>query len=517
VARLRPGVSIDQARSDLLLISQRLAIAKPDAGNEGWEPVLFPFHEFTVRNVQAGLKVLLGAVTLVLLIACVNVANLLLARGAARQRELAIRSAIGADRHRLVRQLLVEQVTLAIASAAAGVLVAAWLLRALLALLPNALPRQGDIRLDGTVLVFALALAALTPIVFGLFPALHVSRPDLRDLLSAGGRQGGAAPARRVRRALVIVEVALAMLLLVGAGLLIRSFGKLASVSPGFVPDHAIMAAVNIPSDRYKEGEPREQFFAELLSRTRALSQVAAAGLTQAVPMVGDYVSSLEIEGQVVSDSDRPTTNFYAVSPDYFAAMRIPLVRGRLVSDGDRRGATRIVVINQSMADRLFPGADPIGRRIKVSQGADEWREIVGIVGDVKQYGLSERTTNQVYESYLQHPYFSGYSLVVRTAMPDSSLIVPELRGIVKSLDRELPLGRVRTLDEVVEATVRPQRFSTVLIGIFSARRSCSRRSASTASCPTPSACARRSSPSAWRTARRGATSSRSCFAARRG
>jgi putative ABC transport system permease protein len=185
--------------------------------------------------------------------------------------------------------------------------------------------------------------------------------------------------------------------------------------------------------------------------------------------MVSDFVSSLQIEGRLVADSDRPTTNFYAVSPGYFAAMRIPLVRGRLVSDEDRRGATRVAVINQSMADRLFAGVEPIGRRIKVSQGNDDWRQIVGIVGDVKQYGLSERTPNQVYEPYLQHPYFSGFSLVVRTTVPDPGAVVPELRGILKTLDRELPLGRVRTLDEVVGATIRPQRFSTVLIGIFSA------------------------------------------------
>jgi predicted permease len=295
IARPKPGISLEGVRADLDVVSRRLAAARPDENNIGWEALVSPLDEYLVRNVERSLVVLLGAVSLVLLISCVNVANLLLACGAARQKELGVRAAIGASRRQLVRQLLVEQTLLAAASAAAGVLVAAWLLRAMLALLPNTLPRQGDIRLDAPVLGFALVLAAVTPLVFGLLPVLQISKPDLRDLLAVGGRQGGSTPAQRLRRVLVIAEVALAMVLLVGAGLLVRSFNNLAEVSPGFTPGQAIVAGVSLPEDRYPVGVRRVQFFRELLARIQRIPRVPAAGLTQNVPMVNDYVASLEI------------------------------------------------------------------------------------------------------------------------------------------------------------------------------------------------------------------------------
>ncbi|HSC26905.1 MAG TPA: ABC transporter permease [Vicinamibacterales bacterium] len=469
VARMKPGVTLDRAREDLNAVAGRLAQERPDGNNIGWEVLAFPMHDYSVRDVQRALLVLLGAVALVLLIACMNVANLLLARGAARQRELAVRAAIGASRVRLVRQLLVEQLVLASASAAAGVLLAGWLLRALVALLPDALPRQSDIRLDLQVLAFASLLAMVTPCLFGLLPAVQTSRPELRGLLAVGGRHAGSLPARRLRRALVVAEVALAMVLLVGAGLLIRSFVKLTGESPGFVARQAVVVGVNLPAARYAEGAAREQFFGELLSRTRTLPQVAAAGLTQSVPMVNDYVTGLEIEGRPSADGYRPTTNFYAVDAGYFETLQIPLLRGRLVGHEDRDGAPLVVAVNQTLAERHFPGEDPIGRRIKVSQGrnSDQWKAIVGVVGDVKQYGLAERTSAQVYEPYLQHPYFSGYSIVVRTASDDPASVVPDLRGIVRSLDPDLPLSRTRALEEIVGASIGPQRFSAALIALF--------------------------------------------------
>jgi putative ABC transport system permease protein len=468
VARLRRTVTLDRARADINTVASRLAQSSADS-SAGWEVLVFPLQEYSVRNVKRALLVLLGAVALVLLIACVNVANLLLVRGAARSKELAIRAAIGASRPRLVRQLLVEQLVLATLSATIGLLAAGWLLRALLALVPNALPRQGDIGLDGSVLAFALVLAIVTPFLFGLVPAVQASRADLRELLAAGGRQSGHATGQRLRRVLVVAELALAMMLLVGAGLLIRSFSQLAHVSPGFVPDHAILASVSLPASRYAEGDPREHFFDELLSRIRSLPGVTATGLSQSVPMLTDFVSGLEIEGRPpVTSQNQPTTNFYAVSPGYFQAMRIPIIRGRSILASDRRGALRVVVINQALADRQFPGENPIGRRIKVSQGPSDWREIVGIAGDVKQYGLNAETPMQVYESYLQHPYFTTFSIVVRTSAEDPTSVVPQLRSIVRTLDRQLPLSRVRTLDDVVSASIRPQRFSATLIGLFS-------------------------------------------------
>jgi putative ABC transport system permease protein len=469
IGRLKPDVTLDRARADINTVAARIAQNNPDS-SAGWDVLVFPLQEYFVRNVKPALLLLLGAVALVLLIACVNVANLLLVRGAARRKELAIRAAIGASRPRLVQQLLVEQIALAAVSALVGLLLAGWLLRALLSLLPNALPRQGDIALDARVLGFALLLAILTPLLFGLFPAMQASRADLRELLAAGGRQSGQSGGQGIRRVLVVAELALAVMLLVGAGLLIRSFGHLAHVPPGFAPDHAIVASVSLPPSRYAEGEPREHFFDELLSRAGSLPGVNATGLTQSVPMMNDFVSGLEIEGRPpVNRQSQPSTNFYAVSPGYFEAMHIPLIRGRGIEASDRRGSPRVVVINQAMVDRHFAGENPIGRRIKISQGPDDWREIVGIVGDVKQYGLSERTPAQAYESYLQHPYFSSFSIVVRSTGDDPTSVVPALRSIVRSLDRQLPLSRVRTLDDIVSASIRPQRFSVTLIGLFSA------------------------------------------------
>ena len=468
VGRLQPGVTLDRARADLDAVAKGLETAMPTGSNLGWRILAFPMQQFYVRDVRMALLVLLGAVSMVLLIACVNVANLLLARGAARDRELAIRAAMGATRLRLVRQVLAEQVLLAAASAAAGVLVAAWLLRVLLALVPDALPRQDGIRLDAQVLGFAVLLAAMTPLVFGLLPAIQISRPELRELLAAGGRHTGGAPARRVRRALVVAEIALAMVLLVGAGLLIRSFGNLTRVSPGFDPSAALVASVNLPPDRYPQGASRERFFQAMLERTAALRQVAAAGLTQSVPMVNEFVSPLSVEGVPAPPEGNPTVNFYAVSPGYFDAMRIPLLRGRLFSDADRLGSPRVVVINTLLADRHFAGENPLGRRITVGQGDNSLREIVGVVGDVKQHGLGDPTPAQVYEPYLQHPYFSGFSLIVRTRGSDPVAVAPELRSIVRDLDDEVPLSRVRRLDDVVDGSIRPQRFSTTLIAIFS-------------------------------------------------
>jgi putative ABC transport system permease protein len=276
-------------------------------------------------------------------------------------------------------------------------------------------------------------------------------------------------PARRVRAAIVVGEIALATMLLVGAGFLVRSFARLLEVSPGFMPARAIVAGVSLPADKYPEGEPRDRFLASFLERTRALPRVSAAGITMAMPMVSDLSTGLEIEGQPIPAEGKPLTLFYGVSPGYFEAMGIPLLKGRLLSDDDRRGAPRVTVVNQTIAERYFPGRDPIGHRLKVPQGGGGWREIVGVVGDVKQRGLAEPNGAQVYESYLQQPSFATFSLVVRTRDDDPAAVTPELRAILRMMDPDLPLARVRTLQSVVDATVRPQRFSTTLIGLFSA------------------------------------------------
>ena len=467
VARLKPGVTREAADRDLQSVSRRLAEFNP--GSEGWDVRLQDLHDYTVEDVRMSLLVLLGAVGLVLLIACANVANLLLARGAARYKELAIRSSIGATRWRLLRQLLVEQIALATASAVAGVLLAAWLLRILLTMVPEALPAHANVSLDRYVLGFALLLAIVSPLVFGLLPAVHASRPDLRTLMSAGGRQGGGVPARRTRSVLVVAEIALAMTLLVGAGLLIRSFANLTGESPGFNPERSLLAGVSVPGEKYPQGEARERFFTEFLDRVRGLRDVDAAGITAPMPLVTEFNSGLEIEGKPAPPRGNPLTLFYAVSAGYFDAMQIPLLKGRYIDAGDRRGGHRVVVVSQALADLHFPGEEPLGRRIRVGQGNDDWREIVGIVGNVKQTGLDDSPRAQVYESYLQHPYFAAFSLVVRTKSAETTAVVPELRAILRTMDPDLPLARVRTMEDVIAGTIRPQRFSTTLIGVFGA------------------------------------------------
>ena len=467
VARLKPGVTREAAVDDMQSVSRRLV--EFNQGSAGWDVLLFDLHEFVVDDVKRSLLVLLGAVGLVLLIACANVANLLLVRGAARHRELAIRSSIGATRGRLARQLLVEGAALATAGAVGGVLLAAWLLRILLAMMPDALPAHAQVSLDRDVLAFAVLLAFVTPLVFGLLPAVQASRPDLRTLISAGGRQGTAVPARRTRAALVVAEIALAMTLLVGAGLLIRSFANLVSESPGFSPERALVAGVSLPAEKYPQGEPRERFLHDFLESVGSLPNVEAAGLSAPMALVNEFNSGYEIEGIPTPPEGRPLTLFYAISPGFFDAMQIPVLKGRAIDAEDRRGGRRVIVISQALADRAFAGRDPIGARMRVGQGNDDWREIVGVAGNIKQTSLDEAPRAQVYEPYLQHPYFSTFSLVVRTKSSDPAAVAPDLRGILRTMDPELPLARVRTLEQMVAGTIRGQRFSTTLIGLFGA------------------------------------------------
>jgi putative ABC transport system permease protein len=465
VGRLKPGVSLEQAAEDMASVSRRLAVANPPSA--GWDVLLFGLHDYMVQDVRPSLYVLLGAVSLVLLIGCANVANLLLARGAGRHVELAIRSSLGATRGRLFRQLLVEQFVLAGAGAAGGVLLAAWLLRVMLALSPEALPGQARVRIDGGVLAFAVALTAVLPALFGLLPAAYASRPDVRALLARGGRQGPSPPAGRARAILVMAEVALAVMLLVGAGLLVRSFRNLVNEPPGFTPAGVAVAGVSVPAAAYPQGAPREQLLRRLLDDTRALPSVAAAAIAMPMPMINDFNSPYEIEGDPQTARDRPVTLFYAVSRQYFEVMRIPVLRGRPIDDRDRANSTRVIVVNETLARRHFPGGDAIGRRIRVGQGPEDWREIVGVAGDVKQSSLDEAPRAQVYESYLQHPYFSSFTIAVRSATADALDPIPAVRTALAGIDPTIPLDRVRTLDRLVEQTTRPQRFSATLIGAF--------------------------------------------------
>lgn len=467
LGQLKPGVPLTQAQAELSTIAERLAQQYPES-NTGWNVKLTPLLEFTVREIKPALLVLLGAVAFVLLIACANVANLLLARAAARQKEIAIRTSLGAGRGRIVRQLLTESVLLALAGGGLGLALAAWGTDVLLKLAPPDLPRVSDVALDWRVVAFTLALTLLTGVLFGLVPALQASKPNLNETLKDAGR-GSTEGGRRqlIRSSLVVLEVASALVLLVGAGLLIKSFLRLQQVDPGFNPKNTLTASVALPQKKYPEEKQQAAFYQQLLEKISALPGVQAAATAVVVPLSGnDYVLGFEIEGRPKVEN-QPSTNYYAVSADYFKAMGIPLLRGRVFTDRDTADTTRVAVINESMAQKFFPHEDPLGKRIHVTNGPTTYREIVGIVGDVKEYGLDRATPLQTYEPFLQKPNSSMF-LIVRAA-GDPANLSGAIRREVLSLDKEQPVASLRTLEQLIATTIAQQQFSMTLLGVFAA------------------------------------------------
>jgi len=475
IGRLKPGVALAQARSEMSMIADRLAKQYPD-NNTGWNVRLTPLLEYTVSSVKPALLVLLGAVAFVLLIACVNVANLLLARSAAREKEIAIRVSLGAGRWRIARQLLTESALLALAGGTVGLTLAKWGKDLLLALAPEDLPRLSDVALDGRALAFTAALSLLTGLGFGLFPALQASNirgirgSNLNETLKDAGR-GSTDDGRRrlIRGSLVVLEVALALVLLVGAGLLIKSFLRLRSVDPGFNPAGALTAQIPLSQRKYPEDSQRVAFYTQLIEKVAALPGVQAAGAAMVTPLSGnDFVLGFMIEGRPPYPAGgEPDTNYYSVTPGYFKAMGIPLLRGRLFTDRDTKDAPRVIIINETMAKRFFPGEDPIGKRLHVTMGPVLYREIVGIVGDVKHYSLDQEAKAQTYEPYAQQP-FSGMTLVARTS-GDPAGLSSAIRGEVLKIDKELPISNVKTLEQYLSTSIAQQRFSVLLLGIFAA------------------------------------------------
>ncbi len=464
IGRLKPGVTLAQARADLDVVARRLEADNP-RDDTGWRVLAFPYEQYAVRDVRAGLLILIGAVGLVLLVACANVANLQLARGLGRHKELAIRAALGAGRGELVTQLLSESLITALAGGAVGLLVAGWMLRALLALSPAQLPRAADVGIDLPALAFVLGASMLALLIFGLVPALQVSRVDLRDALNTGGRGDRPGLRRRTRRALIVGEIAMATMLLVVSGLAARSFVRVQDVDPGFAASGAIAAGLSLPDNRYPDQAAYRRFFTQLVDRVRALPGVTAAGVTESLPFFSDNVEGVTIGGRPpVAPADQPSANYYSVTPGYFTAMGIRLVRGRLFTEQDGPDAPRVCVINERFAKELFPGQDPLGQRLEVSSSKG-WREIVGIAADTKQYDLTTDTTKQVYDPFAQHP-MQGMTLVVRAAS-DPAAVAGPIRDAVRSLDPDLPVGTMQTLSDLVAESVAPQRFSMLLLGAF--------------------------------------------------
>ncbi|HEX5217215.1 MAG TPA: ABC transporter permease, partial [Vicinamibacterales bacterium] len=466
LGRMKPGVRVEDARADLLNAARE--IEPLDAGNKSWTALLDPLLDYSIRNVRAGLWVLSASVGLVLLIACANIANLLLARGVSRQRELGVRAALGASRARLARQMFVENLLLGGLGSTLGLVFAWGLLRLIIAGAPADIPRIATIGMDGATIVFTALMALVTPILFGLLPTIQVSRADLQAVVAQGGRAGGTTMRARTRAALIVAEVAVAVMLVAGSTLFIRSFTKLINVSPGYDASRALIVGLSLPSSRYESDDKREQFWAALVDRVNQLPGVEAAGVSQSVPLLGDFVSSIDIPGKIDANApDRPATNFYGVSPGYFKAMGIPLLRGRGPLDSDTASGARVIVISKTLADRHFEGEDPIGKQLRVGQGPRrEPATIIGIAGDIKQYDLASATTLQVYEPVRQHAYFGALSLIVRTtSAPEAATAA--IRAVVRDLDPALPIASARTMEDVVNTSVGSRRFTTTILASF--------------------------------------------------
>ena len=473
-ARLKPGVSVQQADADLAGVLRHLAEEYP-ATNATIRSEVIGLQDDLVRGVKPALIAFMGAVALVLLIACANVANLLLARAASREREVAVRVALGAGRGRIMRQLLIESVVLALVGGALGLAMATWGVAAVRSLDVQFLPRQGEVAIDGTIVAFTVVLSVLTGLVFGLAPALRLSRGSIQATLREGARGATGGSLARVRGALVLGEVAVALMLLIGAGLLIRSFDKLTHVDLGFDPSHVLTYSVTFPSAKFRDRDQAAALYPALLDRARSLPGVQHAAISADLPMQGASYLSFSIQGRpdgspspgAAPEDMQP----FAVSPDYFATMHIPLKRGRLLTAQDRAGATEAAVISEEAVHRFFDdGRDPIGSRITFgnpSNPATTWMTIVGVVGNIAQEGVTAKPYAQLYQSIEQSPSRSVF--VSGRTEGDPTLLASSVRGAVRSVDPDLLVNDVVPLDARVAQSIARPRLSVLLLGGFSA------------------------------------------------
>jgi predicted permease len=468
IARLKQNVSQQQAQAEMSTISSRLEQQYPEE-NKGWGAVVIPLREDVVGDIRLALLVLFCAVGFVLLIACANVANLMLARGANRQREIAVRIALGAGRARLIRQLLTESVLLAVSGGVLGLLLAVWGSRMLVQL--GSLPNSNDIGIDTWVLGFTLLVSFGAGIIIGLVPALQLTRTNLSDTLKQGsGRTGGSVIKQHTRKALVISEVALSLVLLIGAGLMIRSFWKLQNVNPGFDTSNALAMSVALTPTRYAEPHQQLAFLDRAIEQIRAVPGVSSVGATTTIPLGGGgSTQPFSIEGRPAGAvAEQPMAQTRYITSDYFRAIGIPLRQGRFFSDQDRDNSVPVVIISEAMARRFWPGENPIGKRLTPSfhleQGA---REIVGVVGDVKASGLDVDSAAMMYLPYKQapRPYMS---FVVRTALNPESLVQP-VSAAIYSIDKEQALTDVETMEQVLTESLSGRRFNMSLLLTFAA------------------------------------------------
>jgi putative ABC transport system permease protein len=469
IGRLKPGVTVAQVQAGMDVIMSSLSKQYPDT-NKYWIAHVSSEQYRMTRAIRPALFVMMIAVGFVLLIACVNVANLLLARATARTREIAIRAALGAGRNRLVKQLLTESFVLAVVAGVLGLLLAMWGSEILVRLSPDQLPRTSEIHVDGFVMAFTLGIAVFTGLLFGLAPAMHVSHSSIVDSLKEGALSTTASKARfSLRNSLVVVEMALALILLVSAGLLIRSLIRMQDVNPGFDPHNVVTANIDLPDAKYSDAQ-KAAFFQNLIPKMSGLPGIQSAAAVYPLPMGGDEIrTTFEIEGRPVAKSDEALTSLRDITPNYFATMRIPLLQGRDFDVREQPKSTPVVIVNEALARQFFSGENPIGKHIKpgISAGADQpvMREIIGVVGNVKHSDLVSDFTPESYIPSAQIP-FGSMTLVARSSQEPHS-VAKMLTGTVQSMDPDIPTYAWKTAEEYLDGTLSVPRFNTVLLALF--------------------------------------------------
>jgi len=467
IARLKPGVTVEQAREDMEIVATNLEKQYPNS-NTGNRITLTPALESVVRTIKPMLYVLLGAVGFVLLIACANVANLLLARATTRQKEIAIRTALGASRGRIVRQLLTESILLSTAGGALGLLLASWGVDLIVAISPNSIPRSREIGLDNRVLIFTIAVSALTGIIFGLVPALQASKPDLNETLKDAGR-GSTGSRHLVRSGLVVGEVALTLVLLIGAGLMIRSFVRLQQVDPGFSTERLLTFNILLPQKKYPEDPQKINFYEQVADKLRALPGVQTVGLSSGLPLGNNgWQTSFVIDGQPPPEPGQtPLTEAAVATPDYFSTMGMTLLHGRLFTEQDTKDAPRVTIIDEEFARRYWPDEDAVGKGIHPGGSfSNPVATVVGIVRRVKMDGLNQDSNRvQSYYPFRQLPS-SGMTVVIKTSNDPTSLATAVRREVL-TVDPDQPVYNLNTMDQLRADSIAPNRLSLTLLGVF--------------------------------------------------
>jgi putative ABC transport system permease protein len=468
IGRLKPGASVAQTKAQLDTINQRLAQSYHET-NSGWTVKVSSLQDRLVSDVRLSLLVLLAAVAFVLLIACANIANLLLARASSRQKEMAVRTALGASRLRIIRQLLTESLLLSFFGGAFGLLLSFWLTRLLIALSPANTPRFDEIRPDTRVFIFTIALTLFTGLIFGLAPALQASRLDQSEGLKEGSRgNAGGARSNRVRSMLMVAEIAMSFMLLVGAGLLIKSFMHLREVTPGFNADNVLTMRISVPPGKFQTGEPRLQFFQQAINQIHSLPGVQSVGMVLSLPLGGDTFNVWRgyiREGRPATPEESGDAAYLAATPDYFHTLQIPLIAGRSFTDQDVENTTKVVIVNETTARKLWPGQSPIGKRITIWPDEKFTREIVGIVGETKA-SLVNEPGEQMYVPYAQDSSWGSMSFVVRTS-GDPANAAAAVRNEIRSLDKGAPVFNVRPMNDVLATSVAPRRTPMLLLSAF--------------------------------------------------